>query len=475
MEKLSDFDLQAINIVGLQNYLTSLADKAAFVNDWRGRYQGQARAVIRPKTTIEVVEIIKTCNAFDINIVPQSGNSGLVGGAVPFDEKRSVILSLSRLDDIREIDIVNNSVTVGAGVILANLRNLAADNNRLFPVNLGASGSAQIGGLISTNAGGTEVLRYGNIRAQVLGLEVVLSDGRIWNGLRGLRKDNSGYDLKQLFIGSEGTLGIVTAAVLKLCPRPKNSTTAMVAITNPAAATRLLGQFYDTIGNRVESFELISRSQIEIVLRHAVTLSSPIPLNHDWYAMIEISEESNHLNLDEIMETILGEALSIGDVIDAVIAQNLSQADKIWEIRHSISETNKQEGFTISNDTSVPVSRQPVFLEQVNMKLRHVFPEAHINFCGHLGDGNVHVIVVFPHGHYESNKKEELSQKVNRIVHMKALELGGSIAAEHGIGRMHVQRLKETKDTVSLDLMRLVKTIFDPDGRLNPGNILKDK
>lgn len=475
MKPLEEFDQKAAAVVGMSNFLTSEHDKARFIEDWRGRYKGRARAVIRPKNTAEVAAIMVLAREAGVRVVPQSGNTGLVGGAIPDNEETAIVLNLSRMRKIRKMDQANNSVTVEAGLILAELHDLATKNDRMFPINLGAVGSAQIGGLISTNAGGTEVLRYGNMREQVLGLEVVLPDGRIWNGLRGLRKDNSGYDLKQLFIGSEGTLGIVTAAVLKLRPRQKAATTAMISVRDPAAATRLLGDFYDCIGSRVESFELISRSQIQIVLRHRPDFVSPMALENDWYAIIEISDSTEMLDLSEAMETVLSAGLETGDVIDAVIAQDLTQSAKIWEIRHSISEANKSEGFTVSNDTSVPVSAQPKFLQEVSTQLHHHYPKAILSFCGHMGDGNVHVIVIFPHGTFEPQAKEALALDVNRIVHLKCLEFEGSIAAEHGIGQMHVQRLRETKCSVALDLMKAIKGAIDPENMMNPGKVLVEK
>lgn len=472
MTDLAHFDADIAEIVGAAHVLTAQADMAGYVGDWRGRYHGQARAVIRPANTAEVSEVVKVAHRHGVRIVPQSGNTGLVGGAVPDDAKRSVVLSLSRMRTVREVDLDNNSVTVEAGLVLAELRDLAASLDRLFPVNLGAVGSAQVGGLVSTNAGGTEALRYGTMRDQVLGLEVVLADGRVLDGLRGLRKDNSGYDLKHLFIGTEGTLGIVTAAVLKLWPRQMASSTAMVALPDPEAATRLLGAFYERIGNRVESFELINRSQIQTVQKHRAEITSPMPLTHDWYTLIEISDPAKLMDLNAAMEEVLGSQFEDGTVSDAVIAQDLTQAARIWEIRHSISEANKDEGFTVSNDTSVPVSRQPAFLARVTADLMRDYPQALCNHCGHMGDGNVHVIVVFPHGTYDYDTRDDLGFAVNRIVHMAALEFGGSIAAEHGIGRMHVRRLAETKSPVALDLMRQIKRTLDPKGTLNPGKIL---
>lgn len=472
MAKEDSFEESLRAIVGAGNVLTQPADMAGYLEDWRGRYRGAARAVVRPVSTEEVAQVVRLARAHDIRIVPQSGNSGLVGGAVPDDADATILMSLARMRRVRSLDLQNNSVTLEAGVILQELRTLAAENDRLFPVNLGAVGSAQVGGLISTNAGGTEVLRYGNMREQVLGLEVVLPDGQVWDGLRALRKDNSGYDLKQLFIGAEGTLGIVTAAVLKLWPAARRSATAFVALTGPEAATRLLGAFQSRIGNRVESFELINRRQIQVVLQHRQGIAAPMALDHDWYAMIELSDPSDMMDLSAAMEAVLGDAFETGEVIDAVLAQDLAQAHKIWDIRHSISEANKAEGFTVSNDTSVPVSQQPAFLQRIDGQLIETYPQAIRNYCGHMGDGNVHVIAVFPHGTYDPETRDALGLAVNRLVHLTALEFGGTIAAEHGIGRMHVARMAETKDAVALDLMRRIKRAVDPEGLMNPGKVI---
>ena len=400
-------------------------------------------------------------------------NTGLVGGGISEDAERTIVLSLSRMRQVRDVDLSNNSVTVEAGVILANLRALAEENDRMFPVYLGSAGSAQIGGLVSTNAGGTEVLRYGNMREQVLGLEVVLPDGRVLNALKGLRKDNSGYDLKHLFIGGEGTLGVVTAAVLKLWPASRNTATAMVAYPDVASATALLGRFYARVGSRVESFELMAREQIELVLKHTEGAVCPLPLAHQWYGIVALSDTAELFSLGDAMESVLAEAMAAGEGLDAVIAQDLTQAGKIWQLRHSISESNKREGFTIGNDTSVPVSRQPEFLRDVSAELKQAFPHCVLCHTGHLGDGNVHVVVVFPHGAFDPEDRETIGGEVNRIVHLRALAFGGSIAAEHGIGKMHVNRLAETKDPVALDVMRAVKMALDPEGRMNPGKVLR--
>lgn len=473
MTALSTFDETIKDIVGDDRYLRAEADMLGYLEDWRGRYRGEARGVALPKSTEEVSAIVRACGRHGVSIVPQSGNTGLVGGAVPMDGERAIVLNLSRMNRIRAMDVTDDAATVEAGVILATLREEAEKLGRCFPVNLGSVGSCQIGGLISTNAGGTEALRHGVMRNQVLGLEVVLPDGRVWNGLRSLRKDNSGYDLKQMFIGAEGTLGVVTAAVVKLSPMARRSATAMVAFPNVEAALSLLRALRERLGNRIEGFELMSGNQLDIVLRHAKECSSPIdPAGLDWFGMIEIADTLEDWSPSGALEGILAEFLESGEVLDAVIAANLAQAERIWALRHNISESNKREGFTISNDTSVPISRIPDFLSSVDASLRARFPALTVTHCGHIGDGNVHVIGVFPHGACREDEKETLAGEVNRVVHMESLAQGGSIAAEHGVGRMHVRRLMETKDETALDLMRIVKAGLDPQGLMNPGKIM---
>jgi FAD/FMN-containing dehydrogenase len=465
---------QLAGIVGSTRVLTGPEDTAGYQQDWRGRYQGAALAVVLPATTSEVAAVVKACSALGVAIVPQGGNTGLVGGAVASLDQASILLNLSRMNRIREIDASNNSLVVEAGCILANVREVADQHKRQFPLLLGSVGSCEIGGLVSTNAGGTGVLRYGNMRELVLGLEVVLPDGAVWDGLRALRKDNSGYDLKQLFIGAEGTLGIVTAAVLKLLPKLAVSASAMVALPGVQQAVDLLRFLQEQVGQRIEAFEILSRRQIEIVVKHGHGLSSPMPLDAPFYVLIELADSSPTWDAGAELENVLAEALDRELLSDAVVATDLAKAERMWALRHNISECNKHAGFTVSNDTSVPVSRLPAFILGVTERIEREVAGACVCHAGHIGDGNIHVIAVLSRVMYSTPEQcEAAAAQVNLIVHEASVELGGSISAEHGVGRMHVQRLERFKPPVDLQMMRMVKAVFDPQGVMNPGKILR--
>lgn len=472
-----EFLRQIETIVGARHVLTSPADTGPYLQDWRGRYKGRASCVVRPGSTDEVAAVVRLCSQHGRPIIPQAGNTGLCGGAVPAQRDDCVVLNVSRLNRIRDIDVINGTMTLDAGCILQNIRDAADAEDLLFPMLLGSVGSCEIGGLISTNAGGTGVLRYGNTRELVLGLEVVLPDGRIWNGLKALRKDNTGYDLKQLFIGAEGTLGIVTAAVIKLFPRLSASVSAMVALNGVADAITLLRDLRSRLGNRVEAFEILSAPQIALVLKHMTQLRNPISGNAPWYALIEIADSHSHQELVLALEEVLGAALERGLISDATIAPDQAKAKNIWDIRHHISESNKLEGFTVSNDTSVPISKQPDFVAAVEQRTKAEFPDAHVLFAGHIGDGNIHAIVVLPRAMFKSSDESEAAAtRVNDIVHDASVVLGGSISAEHGIGQMHVRRLPRYAAAVELDVMRSVKQALDPNWLMNPGKvILPDK
>lgn len=465
---------QLANIVGSTRVLTGTEDTAAYQQDWRGRYRGAALAVVLPATTSEVAAVVKVCAAHGVAIVPQGGNTGLVGGAVAPEKQASILLSLSRMNRVREIDTSNNSLLVEAGCILANVRKVADQHERQFPLLLGSVGSCEIGGLVSTNAGGTGVLRYGNMRELVLGLEVVLPDGTVWDGLRSLRKDNSGYDLKHLFIGAEGTLGIVTAAVLKLFPKLAVSASAMVALPGVQHAVDLLRFLQEQVGQRIEAFEILSRRQIEIVVKHGHGQASPMPLDAPYYVLIELADSSPAWDAGAELENVLAEALDRGLVSDAVVATDLTKAERMWALRHNISECNKHAGFTVSNDTSVPVSRLPTFIPSVTARIESEVAGACVCHAGHIGDGNIHVIAVLSREVYATPEQcEAAAAQVNLIVHEASVELGGSISAEHGIGSMHVRRLERFKPGVDLQMMRMIKTAFDPQGVMNPGKILR--
>ena len=461
-------------VVGPSRVLTDPRDTEPYQQDWRGRYTGAALAVVMPGSTDEVAALVNTCAALNVAVVPQGGNTGLVGGAVAADDRPAVLLNLSRMNRIREIDARNNSLTAEAGCILANVREAADEQQRQFPLLLGSVGSCEIGGLVSTNAGGTGVLRYGNMRELVLGLEVVLPDGSVWNGLRALRKDNSGYDLKQLFIGAEGTLGVVTAAVLKLFPKLNVSATAMVALAGVGQAVDLLRFMQEQVGNRIEAFEIMSRCQIEVVLQHGHGLQSPMSLGNPWFVLMEIADSSPQWDaVAELTET-LEAAFERELVLDAVVATDLSKAERIWELRHNISEANKRAGFTVSNDTAVPVSKLPEFIDLVTERIETRVAGATVCHAGHIGDGNIHVIALLSRAvHGTAEQCEAAAAQVNLIVHEASVELGGSISAEHGIGRMHVARLERFKPAIDLQMMRTVKRAFDPKNLMNPGKILR--
>ncbi|MET0970796.1 MAG: FAD-binding oxidoreductase [Tardiphaga sp.] len=468
-----EFLRQIETIVGAKHVLTAPAETEPYLQDWRGRYKGRACCVVRPGSTDEVAAIVRLCSQHSRPIIPQAGNTGLCGGAVPARRDDCVVLNVSRLNRIRDIDAVNGTMTLDAGCILQNIRDAADAQDLLFPMLLGSVGSCEIGGLISTNAGGTGVLRYGNTRELVLGLEVVLPDGRIWDGLKALRKDNTGYDLKQVFIGAEGTLGIITAAVIKLFPRLSASASAMVALSSVSDAITLLRELRSRLGNRVEAFEILSAPQIAIVLKHMTQLRNPVAGDAPWYALIEVADSHSQQELATALEDVLAGALERNLISDAAIASDQAKANNIWSIRHHISESNKLEGFTVSNDTSVPISKQPDFVAAVEQRARAAFPGAHVLFAGHIGDGNIHAIVVFPRAMFTlSDESEAAATRVNDIVHDATAALGGSISAEHGIGQMHVRRLPRYAAAVELDLMRSIKQALDPKWLMNPGKVI---
>lgn len=471
---IADLELiaQLKAIVGDAHVLTDAVDTAPYCRDWRGRYQEQALAVVLPKSTQEVSALVRCCVQADVAIVPQAGNTGLTGGAVASTGRRSVLLNVSRMNTIRQVDLKSNAMTVEAGCILQNVRDAAHQQVRQFPMMLGSVGSCEIGGLVSTNAGGTGVLRYGNMRELVLGLEVVLPNGEVWDGMRALRKDNTGYDLKQWFIGAEGTLGIVTAAVLKLFPALQTSVTAMVALSSVAHAVDLLHLLQARVGQRVEAFEIMSANQVQVVTTHGHGLSNPMDATSPWYVLMELADSDADWQAMDQLESILGDALEQGVVTDAVVATDLSKAEAIWALRHNISEANKRAGFTVSNDTSVPIGQLPAFIAAVEQRLHASIDGLTLCHAGHIGDGNIHVIAVLSREVYTTPQQcEDAAAVVNLIVHEESVRLGGSISAEHGIGKMHIERLARFTSPVELHLMRQIKCALDPKGLMNPEKI----
>jgi FAD/FMN-containing dehydrogenase len=449
-------------IVGAANVLTAPEDTKPYFTDWRRQYSGTAECVVRPATTLEVAAVMELCDRECIAVVPQGGNTGLVGGSVPTGSCREIVLALGRMNRIRAIDALNDTATVEAGCVLAAVQKAAEDAGRLFALSLAAEGSCQIGGNLSTNAGGVNVLRYGTAREQVLGLEVVLPDGRVWDGLRALRKDNTGYDLKQLFLGAEGTLGIITAAVLRLFPRPSASTTAWMAVATPRAAVRLLSLLRERLGDRVSAFELISRRCLEAVLAHSAELHDPLPVAHPWYVLVELGDSGATGELRERVEGVLAQCVQDGALLDAAIAQSLEQARGLWRIRETIPEAQ----FTnVKHDISVPVSSIPDFVDRAGAALDAAFPAIEIYCFGHVGDGNLHYNVGSP-------ALMPRRAEVSRIVYDQLDTFGGSISAEHGLGQLKRDEIRRHKDPLELELMRALKRTLDPKGLLNPGKLL---
>jgi FAD/FMN-containing dehydrogenase len=470
MERTAHADRFA-EMIGAANVLTSPDDQAPYLTEWRDLYQGVTPMVLRPGSTEEVSAVMTYAYQNDLKVVPQGGNTGLVGGQIPQETGDEIVLSLSRLNKVRAVDPAGFTITAEAGVVLETLQNEAENVDRLFPLALGAQGSCQIGGNISTNAGGTAVLAYGNTRDLVLGLEVVLPTGEIWNGLRTLRKDNTGYDLKQLFIGGEGTLGIITAAALKLFPRPKKLEAAFVGLPNPHAALKLFTLAKAQAGPVLTGFEIMPRVGVEFCLRHLEGARDPLEGEHAWYVLMELSSGSEAFPVRDLMESILGEAFEEGLVEDAAFAQNLTQVQDFWHIRHGMSEVQKPEGGSIKHDVSVPVASIPDFLDKAMAAVEDFVPGCRPVPFGHIGDGNIHFNVSQPVG---ADKEDYLAKwdEMNTIVHGIVGEFGGSISAEHGIGRLKRDLLKDVKQGIELDLMKRIKDAFDPKGLLNPGRVL---
>ena len=466
-----DFIERLKSAVGPAGVVDDPAAMAPYLTDWRGLYHGRAGLVLRPAATAEVAAVMRACAEAGVGVVPQGGNTGMVGGSVPDAGGASVVLSLSRMNRIREVDPLNFTMTAEAGCVLKALQDAAEAAGLLLPLSLAAEGSCQIGGNLATNAGGTAVLRYGTARELVLGLEVVLPDGRIWDGLSRLRKDNTGYDLKQLFLGAEGTLGVITAAVLKLFPRPLATETALIAVRDPAAATRLLARLRTASGDAVTSFEYIHRAALEVVLAHIPDTADPFQAPHRHYVLVELAGAEAGAALRAALEATLAEALDAGEVLDAVIADSGAQAQRLWRLREAISEAQAKAGPCIKHDVSVPVSRVAEFLERAGRAVAQAMPEAIVMPFGHVGDGNVHFnLTLAPGGDGDAFLAQ--TEAVAELVHDVAVALDGSFSAEHGIGVMKRAALRHYKSSVELDLMRRIKTALDPKGIMNPGKLL---
>ena len=454
-------------IVGERHAITDANDIASYVTEERNLFHGRSPLVLRPGSTAEVSAICKLASAHNVALVPQGGNTGLVGGQTPHNGE--VVVSLRRLDKIREVDTASNTMTVEAGVVLQVAQQKASDVDRLFPLSLGAEGSCTIGGNLSTNAGGTAALAYGVAREMALGLEVVLADGRVLNTLSKLKKDNTGYNLHNLFIGAEGTLGIITAATLKLLPKPRSVETAFVGLKSPDAALKLLTIAQGEAANALTSFELLSEMAVDFSVRHGIDVRDPLAAKHPWYVLMELSSPGDDARTP--LETILARAMEEEIVDDAVIAANLTQRTAFWKLRDEMSAAQKPEGGSIKHDISVPVAAVPAFIAEADAAVVKLIPGARPVPFGHLGDGNLHYNVSQPIG---ANTPDYLARwhDVNAVVFEIVLRMGGSISAEHGIGVLKRDELPGVKDKTAIELMRAIKAMLDPHGIMNPGKVL---
>jgi len=452
--------------------LTADADTAPFLTDWRRRWHGRALAVVQPGSTEEVARLVRWCAQHHVPVVPQGGNTGLTGGSVPDESGRAVVLSLARMNRLRAVDPVNNTLTAEAGVVLARVQQAARDAQRLFPLSLAAEGSCTLGGNLATNAGGTAVLRYGNARELCLGLEVVTAAGEVWDGLRGLRKDNTGYDLRDLFIGAEGTLGVITAATMKLYPLPAAQVTALAACASPHDALRLLELAQQMLGPSLTAFEMMSDLCLQLVARHFPDCGSPFAQRHPYCVLLESSDAESQAHATERFDALMERALEDGLVQDAVVAQSVAQSRRFWTLRENISEAQAAEGKNVKHDISVPISAIGEFVEATDAALADRFPGVRMVVFGHLGDGNLHYNVSPPAG-MDGEAFLDLQPAINALVHDAVAARRGSISAEHGIGVLRRDELPRYKSPLELELMRALKRALDPLDILNPGKLLR--
>jgi FAD/FMN-containing dehydrogenase len=459
-------------IVGPAGVVDDAQAAASYLVDHRHLYRGRAALILRPASTDEVARVVRACHAARIAIVPQGGNTGYCGGATPDASGTQVVVSLERMRTVREVDTLNNTLTVEAGVILADVQRVAEEHGLLFPLSLGAEGSCRIGGNLSTNAGGIAVLHYGNTRDLVLGLEVVLPDGRVWNGLRKLRKNNAGYDLKHVFIGAEGTLGIITAAVLKLFQRPRARGTAWLAVASPGAAISLLARVRAACGDAITSFEYIPRFALELVLEHIPGTRDPLARDCEHHALIELASTAADDALEARLERVLEQALDAGEILDAAVAQSEEQRRAFWRLRETIPEAQTRAGGSLKHDVSVPVSGVPILLAEGSAAARAIAPAVRVCAYGHVGDGNLHFNFQPPPGETLQTFADRHGEQLSSALYERVARLGGSMCAEHGVGQLKRELLVRYGDPVGLDMMRALKAALDPAGLMNPGKVL---
>ncbi|MCZ8148207.1 MAG: FAD-binding oxidoreductase [Roseomonas sp.] len=458
-------------ILGPRGLLTNATDIAPHLADWRGLYQGAALAVARPASTEEVAAVIRLCAETGTPVVPQGGNTSMVGGATPDETGRHLVLSLQRMNRLRALDAADMTMTVDAGMVLKTAQTLAAEAGCVFPLSLGAEGTATIGGVLSTNAGGNTTVRYGNARELMLGIEAVLPDGTIWNGLRRLRKDNTGYALRHLLVGAEGTLGIVTGAVLRLFPRPRDTAVAFCAVADEDAALGLFRRFRERDDSAVRAFEYMSGLGVDFAIRHIEGVSLPLGARADHYVLVDLASPRPDAGLREMAETVLAEAMEAGEVLDAALAESDAQAQKIWRIREEHPEAQKREGASVKNDVSVPVSRVPEMIRRCSAALVALIPGSRPVPFGHIGDGNIHMNLEQPEGMDPAEflvRGHDIMDCVNEIVR----DLDGSFSAEHGVGRLKTDMMEAWRGGAELAAMRAIKAALDPKGIMNPGKVL---
>jgi len=457
-------------IVGSNNYIDNPEQMAAYVNDIWNQYHGVTPLILKPINTEMVASIVTLCNECNIGVVPQGGNTGLVGGSIPSESDAEIIISMERMNKVLDIDVINYTMTVEAGCILVEVQEAAFAVNRLFPLSLGAEGSCQIGGNLATNAGGTAVLRYGNAKELVLGLEVVLPNGKIINGLRGLRKDNTGYDIKQLFLGSEGTLGIITKAVLKLFPLPADKVTSLVALSSLEAAPKLLATMREVTGDNITAFEYMDRVCVDM-LEKRTELSDPFAVKYDHFALVELTSSRDNAGLQTLLEEIITAMIEAGDVVDAVVASSETQAAQLWKMREMLAEVYRLDGGGLTFDISVPVSSVPEFIKKASQACTQEYSAGVVMAFGHIGDGNVHFIFLKPNK-VPVNDFLSATDEVSTLVYDIAASFNGSFSAEHGIGLLKKHDLVRYKSEVEINLMRTVKKALDPNNIMNPNKII---